>query len=189
MTENKALALIHTGDESGLRWIMQRYTSYVGSIVGGIIGNRLAQQDVEEVVADVFMVLWSNRTKPSEGKLKSYLAAIARSRSIDRLRRAGLEEALEYDRLEITAVGPEDEVLAREGKRILLRVLQAMGPQDREIIVRHYYLFETASAIGRSLGMTPEAVRQRLKRGRDFLRQQIEKEMRDENSISFRTDE
>ena len=189
MTENKALALIRIGDESGLRWIMQRYASYVGSIVGGIIGNRLTQQDVEEVAADVFMILWRNRAKPAEGKVKSYLAAIARSRSVDRLRRAGLEDALEYDRLEIAADGPEDEVLAREGKRTLLRVLQTMGPQDREIIVRHYYLRQTAPAIGQSLGMTPEAVRQRLKRGRDFLRRQMEKEMRDENSIYFRDDE
>lgn len=175
MTENAALSLLRRGDEAGLQWMMQQYASYVGAIVRGVAGSRLPRQDIEEIVADVFMALWRNRTKPLEGKAKSYLASIARSRALNGLRRLGPEQPLDYDDLELAAEGPEGELLIQEGKRRVRELLNAMGPSDREIFLRHYYLHETASAIGERLGMTPEAVRQRLKRGRDHLRRQLEK--------------
>lgn len=175
MTEQTALVRIKEGDEAGLRWIIQQYTAYVGSIVWGITGGRITQQDVEEITADVFMVLWRNRTRPRDGKLKGYLATIARNRAIDYLRKVKQEQPLEYDALEIAVDGPEGEILVQEGVQILRSFLETMGAQDREIFVRHYYLGETALTIGQYLDMSPETVRQRLKRGRDFLRQQIKK--------------
>ncbi len=175
MTENAALSLLRRGDEAGLRWMIQQYASYVGAIVRGIAGSRLSRQDIEEIVADVFMVLWRNRTKPMDGKAKSYLASIARSRARNGLRKLCTEQPLDYDSLELPAEGPEGELLIREGKRQVRELLNAMGPSDREIFLRHYYLGETAGDIGSRMGMTPEAVRQRLKRGRDQLRRQLEK--------------
>ncbi len=175
ITERTALSLLHQGDEAGLRWMMQQYAVYVGSIVRSIAGSRLSRQDVEEIVADVFMVLWRNRTRPMEGKVKSYLASIARSRALNGLRKPGPEQLLDYDDLEIAAEGPEGELLVQEGKRLVRQLLDTMRPLDREIFLRHYYLHETAPAIGKRLGMTPEAVRQRLKRGREYLRQQLGK--------------
>lgn len=175
MTEKTALALLRQGDEAGLRWMMQQYAPYVGSIARSIAGGRLSRQDIEEIAADTFLALWRYRMKPAEGKAKSYIAAIARSRTLDRLRKAGPEQPLEYDGLEIAAEGPEGELLIQEGKRRVRALLDGMGPRDREIFLRHYYLCETAERIGKRLGMTPEAVRQRLKRGRDHLRREIEK--------------
>ena len=153
--------------------MIQKYTSYVGSIVWSIIGHTLTRQDAEEVVADVFTVLWKYREKPIEGRVKGYLASIARSRAIDRLHKARPEQPLEYDALEMIEEGPEEEVLIRERQAQVRRLLEDMGQPDREIFLRHYYLHQTAIEIGMRLGMTPEAVRQRLKRGRDTLRREI----------------
>ena len=175
MTEKEALTLLREGQEIGLRWMIERYASYVGSIVWSILSQALTVQDAEEVAADVFMVLWQYRDRPMEGRVKGYLASIARSRAIDRLRTVRQSQPLEYDVLEMITDGPEGEVILRERQRQLRALLEAMGPPDREIFLRHYYLHETANHIGKRLGMTPEAVRQRLKRGRDLLRRQIEK--------------
>ena len=40
MTEKTALALLRQGDEAGLRWMMQQYAPYVGSIARSIAGDR-----------------------------------------------------------------------------------------------------------------------------------------------------
>ncbi len=175
VSERTILKLLRAGDEAGLQWIVQRYTPYVSSIVWSIIGQRLTLEDAEEVIADVFLTLWRYREKPKPGKLKSYLGAIARTRSISRLKSAGTEITLEYDDLEIPVDGPENEVIRSEQKEALRQHLESMKPQDREIFLRYYYFCESAPTIAERLNMSAEAVRQRLSRGRIFLRQRLEK--------------
>ena len=44
-------------------------------------GNSLPKEDIEEIVADVFVVLWKNaeRIDLQKGTLRSYLAAVVRN--------------------------------------------------------------------------------------------------------------
>ena len=170
MDENKALERLKRGDERALEWFVKRYTPYVGAVVWAVIGGRLSVQDGEESAADVFLALWRNREKVRPGAAKSYLGAIARTRAIDRLRRASDQPELTYDELDGAVEGPEGGVLAREERRTVLAAVNAMGEPDREIFLRRYYFGQSAPDIGERLGMTAEAVRQRLKRGRDGLR-------------------
>ena len=169
MDEQTALARLRRGDERALEWFVTRYTPYVGAIVWSVVGGRLTVQDGEEIAADVFLQLWRCREKPREGAVKSYLGAIARSRAIDRLRRETGQPELEYDELDLAVDGPEGEVLAGEDREALLAAVDALGPPDREIFLRRYYYGQSSPEIGEKLDMKPEAVRQRLKRGRDLL--------------------
>ncbi len=162
----------------GLRWMIQRYTPYVSAVVWGVFGGRLIAQDAEEVTSDAFLLLWRRRGALQAGKVKSYLSAIARTRAIDRLRQAGQEVSLEDEALAISAGTPEKEVLLRESKQLLLHYLDSMNGTDREIFLRYYYLCESAPAIARRLNMSPEAVRQRLSRGRRQLQRMFEEEDR-----------
>ena len=170
MDENAALARLRRGDERALEWFVKRYTPYVGAIVWSIMGGHLTVQDAEEVTADVFLTLWRSREKPRPGSVKSYLGAIARSRAIDRLRRSQCMPGLEYDELDGAIEGPEGDMLAREDREELLAAVDALGEPDREIFLRRYWLGQAAPDIGRRLGMKAEAVRQRLKRGRDAIK-------------------
>ncbi len=174
--EQTALALMNEGNEMGLRWFIQRYTPYVSAIVWSIFGGRLSAQDAEEVTSDAFLALWRNGDKLRPGKIKSYLGAVARTRAIDRLRKAGQDVSLEDDILVISADTPEREVLLKESKQLLRHYLMSMSGTDREIFLRSCYLGEKAPAIARRLGMSPEAVRQRLSRGRKQLQRMFDKE-------------
>lgn len=170
MTEEKALTLMCQRDAAGLSWFITRYTGYVSAIVWNIVGSHLTRQDAEEIVADVFLSLWQHCQYPQADRAKAYLGSIARSRAIDRLRKHRIEPALEYDRLELSADGPEEFILTQETRDRLHRALADMGPIYREIFIRHYYYYQTAAAIGKDMGLKADLVRQRLKRGRDFLR-------------------
>ena len=105
-----------------------------------------------------------------EGKAKSYLGAIARTRAMNRLKKSGLNLSLEYDELELTADSPEGAVIEQEAQTLVRAAVDGLPAPDREIFLRHYYYCEPAPAIAQAMGMTPAAVRQRLKRGRDRLR-------------------
>ena len=170
MTEQEALALMRQNNAEGLGWFVRQYTPYVSAIVWNIVHPPLSGQDAEEIVADVFLSLWQHSQRPHPGSVKGYLGRIARSRAIDRLRGLKLELALEYDALELPAESAEEALLSREMQARLHQALEDMGPVYREIFVRHYYYCQTAAAIAKDMKLKPELVRQRLRRGRDFLR-------------------
>ena len=175
MDESKALERLKKGDERALEWFVKRYTPYVGAVIWAVIGGRLSVQDGEEIAADVFLTLWRNREKVRPGAAKGYLGAIARTRAIDRLRRASALPELAYDELDGAVEGPENGVLDREERQLLLVAVDALGEPDREIFLRRYYFGQSAPDIGEKLNMTAEAVRQRLKRGRDVIRATLTK--------------
>ena len=170
MTERSALALLREDRPGGLEWFIGRYTAYVSAVAWNILGQTMTAQDVEEVTSDVFVALWQNREKARSGQIKGYLGQIARTRAINRLRQAELDLELEEDALALPGDSPEELAAGRERDEAVRAAVQAMGEPDREIFVRHYYYCETARQIGERLHMSPAAVRQRLKRGRDRLR-------------------
>lgn len=175
MTEKTALEAMRRGDEAGLDWFIRRYTGYVSTIVWNLVGHALTPQDGEEITADVFLTLWRYCQNPMDGKVKGYLAAIARTRALNRLRRDGMKQNLEYNELTVTVDGPEGDILEQEAKAAVREAVDAMGPPDREIFIRHYYYGQACQDIAQALGLTAANVRKRLERGRNALRWKLEK--------------
>ena len=54
--------------------------------------------------------------------------------------------------------------------------LDEMGEPDRTIFIRHYYFCRSAREIGEELGINRNTVTTKLRRGRERLRAQLEKE-------------
>ena len=54
-------------------------------------------------------------------------------------------------------------------------LVDAMGPPDREIFLRKYYLMQSSREIAASLGMSVGSVNTRLCRGRERLRKELQK--------------
>lgn len=174
MTEEKALARLRQGDSEALRWVIGRYGGYVAAIVWNVVGRALTRSDAEEICSDVFLRLWQMADKPRAGRLKGYLAAIARSCAINALRRSGGELSLEEDVIELSADSAEMLADRRERDILVAGAVDAMGEPDRTIFLRHYWYCQTAESIADVLGMTPAAVRKRLQRGREKLRHYFE---------------
>ena len=65
--------------------IIDEYSNYVFKIVNNIVGTSLPYQDKEEIVADVFYLLWKNQDNINKD-LKSYLSAITRNCVYSKLR-------------------------------------------------------------------------------------------------------
>ena len=88
---------------------------------------------------------------------------------------AVFELVLEEDVMTLSSVGPEEEMESREQTRLVQAAVNAMTEPDREIFIRYYYYCQRATAIAREMNMSPSAVRQRLKRGRGRLREELMK--------------
>ena len=173
ITEEMALALMAKDDSAGLRWFIQRYTPYVSTIVYNIIGQYMTLQDVEEIVSDVFCSLWWNRQKAQAGKVPGYLASIARGHAITRLRGQGRIPTLDFDEIDLSVAGPEHFVIDEEMRRAIQETIDEMPATFKEVFVRYYYYRQNTSGIAKDMGLRPDAVRQRLKRGRIYLQNQF----------------
>ena len=172
MTENELIKKLKKHDESAIEEIMERYTPYVSTIIYNMSRGSLSTSDIEETAADVFFVLWNHSDKVKEGSLKGYIASIAKSRALDKVRTAASSQKI---------VDIEDVVMADEyslNDNIDSQVLQKdledalgqFGEPDREIIVRYYYYYQTAPKIAETLDLKLEAVKSKIKRARAKLK-------------------
>ena len=174
-SDEQLLRRVRSGSEEALAVLIDRYTAYAGTVVHNIVYGRLGPEDEKEILSDCFCLLWQNVEKVQAGKLKAYLAAIARSRALNALRRARPDVPLEDAVLTVSVPGPETEAVRRDAEHALRRSLDALGEPDRSIFFRHYYYCQSAAEIGAALGINPNTVHTKLRRGREKLRQELEK--------------
>ena len=171
MNERTLLRLLRDGDTAALGEIIGQYTPYLYAVAANILGHALPQEDIEEVVSDSFVSLWTHRQDVAPGKLKPWLAAVCRNRAKDALRARRLAEPLDDDLLEVAAEGDmEQSVLRAELTELAREAVDSLGEPDGEIFRRHYVLYQKTGEIADALGMNAATVRTKLARGRERLR-------------------
>lgn len=171
--DDKLVKDMRDGDQAALGRIIEKYASYVGTIVWNIVQDKLTKADAEEIVSDVFLTLWHSADRVHRGKLKSYISVIARRRAINALRRVKQIDPLEDDELPILAPGPEDEYLRQTEYAALRKTVDALPEPDRTIFIQHYYFYQKTADIAAMLGINVNTVQMKLWRGRERLRKEL----------------
>ncbi len=170
MNEAQALRKLKNGSEDALAWFIDRYSSYVHTVVGNLIGQSMSYADIEEVDADVFVTLWKRAQQVRAGSVKSWLGSVARNAAKNKLRELGQELPLEDDEIALECATPETEVERREQQRLVREAVLSMCWPEREIFLRHYYYGQKVSVIAEEMAMNLSTVKTHLRRGREKLR-------------------
>lgn len=151
--------------------LMDRYSPYVVTVVSRVADGQLEHGDIEELCADVFIKLWDKRKSLSigEGKLKAYIAAIARNKTINLLKAKGkyLSIPLEDDFIDYTS--PESEVLRQEEGQLVNEIIATLPEPDKEIFLRRYFYMEKVVDISKRLGINVATVGTKLFRSKKKL--------------------
>ena len=178
--EQYLIQQIKTGSQKALETVIDRYGSYVKAIAANIIKPSMTDADVEEVVSDVFLSLWSHPGDPDRGSLKGYLAAITRNKARDRLRRFHIEIPLENDCLEVPVEDSCRQIELAQLKQAVKQMVDRLEEPDRTILLRYYYFYQKTDAIARDMGMNPATVRTKLARSRQKLKEWLTQEFSDD---------
>lgn len=173
--ERSLLHRPHQGDEAALSAVIDRYAGYVSAILSRILGADTPQADIEELAADTFFALWRNAGAVEDGKLKAYLGAVARNKAKDALRRQKRELPLEEDLLPLSPEDPARQLEEKELARFPREAVLSMGEAEREIFLRYYYAYEPIAEIAEALGIPLSTVKIRLRRGRQKLKEILQK--------------
>lgn len=170
--DHKELAVkLKKHDESALDRIIEIFTPMVWAIAVNISGSSLSREDIEEVVSDVFVTLWKNADKYDPEKLKGYIAAIAKTRTRNRLaalKNISFSDINEIDVEDDFSVSGEAE--KSEMKAQLAEAVNELEEPDREILIRHYFYYQKTADIADSMGLTQENVKVKLHRTRNKLK-------------------
>ena len=169
-----ALTKAKRGNSDGFDWLYKHYNRRVGALV-----RSESCPDADEVVNTVFFKAFRSidRFVGNRANFASYLYQIARFQVIDerraRSRRVEIEDDLTIDLVD-GGVGPAELVERTEATTRTYEALQALTPEQREVIVLRVFFEltgpETAEALDKPVG----AVRSLQNRAEARLRGLVE---------------
>jgi len=167
------------GDQQAVSELYDATSRMIYGLVLRILGDEAA---AEEVLLDVFMQVWRQASSydAERGSPLAWLATIARSRAIDRLR-AGRQHwqrtsSLETVSQQSTGESLEEAAYVTELRAIVREALASLSAEQREALELAYYAGMSHSEIAERLGQPLGTVKTRIRLGMMKLRELIKPE-------------
>ena len=176
MTEQTIIRKMRAKDPAALEALMDCYIPYVSAVVWNILRFSMQPEDAEEVVSDVFLTAWNQAEDLQSGKVKAWLAAVARNKAKSRLRSIVTVIPLEDDLLVLPEQeNPESELTRTEERFLVNWAVNDLPEQDKEIFLRHYYHAQTVREIAEEMDLNESTIKTKLRRGRAKLKEILTK--------------
>ena len=165
--EAELLQRLRNREKNSIDEAIQIYTPYLSTVLYHMAGNSLPKEDIEEIVADVFVILW--KIDLQKGTLRSYLAAVARNFALKRINRKTDHIVLE----DIELSDGKDFIEENFHNNYVWETVMSLGEPDSEIFVRRYKFDEKIKDISKAMGLNISTVKTRLSRGKRKLRKML----------------
>lgn len=165
------------GDREAFGLLVARYQSPLCALAYSACGSIPQSEDLAQ---EAFIIAWRKLGDLKEpGKFKSWLYGIARNLIMTAFRqqsRNPLTAAEPLDEtLPVTATAsPAGHAMNKEEQDILWRSLEQIPETYREPLVLFYREQESIERVAEVMGLSEEAARQRLSRGRKLLQEQVQ---------------
>lgn len=176
MEEGQLIRLLKEQPAEGLHILIQQYQCYVHTIISHVLGTH--QEDIEECSSDTFVKVWKNIDKldANKGKLKSYIATIARNEAIDRYHRLQKDQVVSLD--DNCLLEQEDEdvlktIIHKERESEIHAIILSMAALDQKVVIRKYFLMQSVKEIAMQLDLSEKQVENRLYLCRKHLKKAL----------------
>jgi RNA polymerase sigma factor (sigma-70 family) len=162
------------GDEDAFRGLFRRYGPTALAMARRIVRQPFL---AEEIVQEVFLAVWRNPGgyDPQRGSVKAWLMGMTHHRAVDAVRREEAnrrrtEEAVPEPDVEDPAVVVVEELGLPEERRAVRSALDALPPEQRQVIELMYYRGLPQSKIAETLELPLGTVKSRTLLGMRKLR-------------------
>ena len=182
MTDERIIDLYWQRDQSAIRETDRLYGQRLLGMARRILTDR---GESEETVNDTYLRVWETIPPQRPAVLFAFLSKITRALAIDRYRRRTADKrlpsqyALSLDELGECIPGGEspDEMLdVRQLAHTISLYLSTLSPSLRDAFVCRYFYADSLQEIAIRQGVSLSAVKSRLYRARQGLRDYLEKE-------------
>lgn len=174
--------LFEARDEEALRQTEKAHGTLIRRVAARFLGD---SRDCEEVVSDVLLAAWNAIPPHRPDSLPAFLVTLARRAAISRLRAENRakdvprEHLLALEELEEILPdrgSPEGEVIAKELAASISSFLKKQPARRRAVFLYRYYASCSVEEISRRLSLGRSTVEKDLKKTRDALKKQLERE-------------
>ena len=155
--ESKLLRQLKYKQENSINQAIEIYTPYLSTVLYNMVGNGLPKEDIEEIISDVFVMLWQNA---------EYIFVSARNFALKRLNKKSEYTSIdEIDLPDITNCADD----CSETEELWKSVME-LGEPDNEIFVRFYKFDEKLKDISLATGLNISTIKSKLSRGKRKLK-------------------
>ncbi|HUB61478.1 MAG TPA: sigma-70 family RNA polymerase sigma factor [Puia sp.] len=179
LTDTEIIKKVLAGEQALFAQLVQRYQSYVFTLVLRFTDNR---EDAEEISQDVFVKAYRSLADfRGEAKFSTWLYTIVRTSCITFLRKKRLNTtSLDNERttlqLENRESGFTANAIEQKSKHAMVNAaIRMLSPDDTQLLTLFYKGEQTLEEIGRVMGLEPNTVKVKLHRARNRLKEKMEK--------------
>jgi RNA polymerase sigma-70 factor (ECF subfamily) len=168
-SDEELVTLMLSRDETALHEFYHRYKSPLFRFIRGKVGR---EEDCEEILQDtLFGFLESLRDFHGKSSIKTFLFSICHHKIIDFYRRKKIKHVVfsqvpQLEALISPLMAPEEELDATLIKEKIMKVLSAILPAYREILVYKYFEGLSVEEIAAKLSLSFKSAESRLFRAR-----------------------
>jgi RNA polymerase sigma-70 factor (ECF subfamily) len=182
MDDDKIIALYHERSEQAISQTAAKYGKYCAKIAYNILHSR---EDSEECVNDTWLKAWNSMPPSAPKILSAFLGKITRNLSVNRVlhdnarKRGSGEFFLALDELSECIPSENSAEAAFEEKalcELISRFLAAQTAENRRIFMQRYWYLFSVKKIAEHYSLSESAVKMRLLRMREELREILIKE-------------
>lgn len=174
--ENEKIYTYIENSKLQMEKIMEKYNNYVSTIIRNSY-IKLSNEDVEEIVLDVFFTLWKNQNKLDINKsMAAYISGITKNLIKYKYRQYKVELNIEeYEEKLIDNSNIEIALLKSEKQNAISEELEKLKQEDKEIFIQYYYDDKSIKEISEIFNMSESKVKSKLFRVRKKLNKILKK--------------
>lgn len=171
----KLLRKLNHGDELAFEVLYYKYRGKVANFVKRSLPFGF---DLEEVVNDVFLRIWQNKSKLDADRFEPFLFKVSRNLVIDKLRKNIDSLLYLHDNSSVEDIGINDIDLKLEEKELqewFDDVLKGLPERRKKIFYMSRFENLSYKEIGLKLGVSENTVDTQIRRALSFIRKEVEK--------------
>lgn len=167
---------IKEGDIKSFEYVFRKYYSSLIFFSTGITGRTEA---AEEIIQDLFYVLWKERENLNILRsLKGYLFGAVRNRSLQYCERRKLDEkyrgTLNPGSFEVTQENAQDEIELKELEEVVKKTMEKMPERRRRIFNMHRFENLKYKEIADILSLSVKTIEAEMGKALNTLRKEID---------------
>ncbi|MBO5095557.1 MAG: sigma-70 family RNA polymerase sigma factor [Bacilli bacterium] len=175
MEKNKELKDFIKENRLDIDYLINEYYSYIYIIVKNSVSIIITDEDIEEIISDVFLALWKNHSNLKKSTpIKQYLTGIAKNIIKNKYRSTKLNYSIsDYEEQLISKESLESLAEEKEQNKIIIDTLKNMKEDEYKIFMMFYYKSKKIKDIAKDLKISESNVKVKLHRIRKAVKENL----------------
>lgn len=172
---NKTIADYEENNKLNIEEIIETYNGYIYTILKNCMSNK---EDIEEVLSDVFVVLWKNYQKLDKTlKVKPYLIGITKNLIKKKYRILSIKNNVDniddYENEISSYIDIQNLAEQNEKSQIIQNMIDNMKVEEQQIFISFYYKGKKIKEISKELNISEVKIKVILHRLRKSIKKRL----------------